>query len=135
MSKKRKLITLLIVIMIAVSQISILAQGVSYMYFDKVKMPNWQTQVVLGSGEKGNPDHQYTQISCNGGTVNKITAIAQLSNGSNISANWIEIEKNVTGGVAERIPHNQYIGKGTGMRVVAFQKNVKSKTASGSIWF
>ena len=135
MSKKRKFISMIVVVVIAISQLFVLVQGASYQPYWNVEMPNWQTQVVLGSGEKGNPDHQYTQISCTGGTVNKITAIAQLANGSNISKNWVEIEKNVTGGTAERIPHNQYIGKGTGMKVMAYQKNVLSKTASGSIWF
>ena len=67
--------------------------------------------------------------------MNKITAIAQIANDSNISKNEVESEKNVTGGTAERIPHNQYIGRGTGMKVMAYQKNVLSKTASGSIWF
>ncbi|MDU5425613.1 MAG: hypothetical protein E6123_12145, partial [Clostridiales bacterium] len=107
MSKKRKFISMIVVVVIAISQLFVLVQGASYLPYWNVEMPNWQTQVVLGSGEKGNPDHQYTQISCTGGTVNKITAIAQLANGSNISKNWVEIEKNVTGGTAERIPHNQ----------------------------
>ena len=72
MSKKRKFISMIVVVVIAISQLFVLVQGASYLPYWNVEMPNWQTQVVLGSGEKGNPDHQYTQISCTGGTVNKI---------------------------------------------------------------
>ena len=55
MSKKRKFISMIVVVVIAISQLFVLVQGASYLPYWNVEMPNWQTQVVLGSGEKGNP--------------------------------------------------------------------------------
>ena len=46
MSKKRKFISMIVVVVIAISQLFVLVQGASYLPYWNVEMPNWQTQVV-----------------------------------------------------------------------------------------
>lgn len=130
MSKKRKILTWILLVACVVLQTSMFASAEAKGDFN-VTMPNLWRNVTLFTGENaGTGQHSYLTVS--GGTVNCVYAQLQLKkSGAAVSNGWREVPND---GHQYTIYFSEELGEGTGLKMVAFQKNVASKTAKGHVF-
>ncbi len=129
MSKKRKILTWILLVACFVVQTSLFVSAKHEGSFS-VTLPNWQRNVTLFTGETYGTG-QYSNIWVEGGTVNVVYTQLQLSSTGAPVSEWREVPND---GNKYYIYFTNKLGEGTGLRVVGFQKNVLSKTASGYIY-
>lgn len=132
MSKSKKMLTWVLLVACFVVQTSMFASALSKGDFD-VTMPNLWRNVTLFTGQNaGTGQHSY--LTVDGGTVNCVYAQIQLK-ASNfaVSKGWREIPNDGHRYVIY-FSEDQVIGEGTDLKMVAFQKNVASKTAKGHVF-
>lgn len=95
-----------------------------------VTLKNLQRKETLITGENASTG-QYSKAKVTGGTVNSVYMQTQLSSSGSAVSAYTEVPRNSR---YYYINYTDKIGAGTGLKVVGYQKNVNSKTASGYIY-
>lgn len=131
MTKKTKAFTLICVISCILMQFTILSSGVTEGGYSKT-LPNMQEKVILISGTNATSTPARTYMTFSGGTANKIYVQTQrTSDNTAVTSGWKELSLS---SYYQSIDFLTTLNPGTGLKVVAYQKNVLNKTASGYIY-
>ena len=132
MTKKARVITIMMILVCAFAQLAVMANAATSAYYTNVTLPNLQREVQLAAGTNASNNSARTYMTFSGGTANKIYVQTQKSDGSSPITAWCEFSQSNN---YQSLWYNTNVKTGTGLKVIAYQKNVLSKTASGHIYF
>ncbi len=133
MSKKTKILSILLIVLCCMLQFVVIPAAVTEGNYSKT-LPNWQEKVELISGTNASASPARTYMSFTGGTANYIYVQTQFrGSGAAVTDGWQELQK-TSDDYYYSIWYNSSLGAGTALKVMAYQRNVLSKTASGYIY-
>lgn len=130
MTKKSKILTVILLVFCCALQFIIISGAATEGSYSKT-LPNWQEKVTLISGTNASATPARTYMTFSGGSANYIYVQVQLSSGTAVSSGWTELSQSSD---YRSIYYTSTLGAGTSLKVVAYQKNILDKTASGYIY-
>ena len=130
MTKKAKTLTVVLLVLCFMLQFVMISGAVTEGSYSKT-LPNWQTKVELISGTNAAEYTKKAYMTFSGGTANYIYVQVQLGSGTAVSSGWLELSKSDD---YRSVNYTSTLGAGTDLKIVAYQKHVKDKTASGYIY-
>lgn len=130
MSKKSKITTVILLVVCCMFQFVMFSGAATEGGYNET-LPKWRERVTLISGTNAASYTQKASMTFSGGTANRIYVQVQLPSGSAVSSGWLEISKS---GDYRSVNYTSTIGAGTKLKIVAYQKNIQDKTATGYIY-